>query len=73
LSYLQAFGVTDGWCADDVIEHVGGQGLVLGCCLGQRISLFVLVAVDMLQGEALELFFEAADDGEVLHEHGLLC
>jgi hypothetical protein len=72
-SYLQAFGVTDDWCADDVVEHVRGQGLALGYCLGQRINLFVLVALDMLQGETLELFFEAADGGEVLHEHRLLC
>jgi hypothetical protein len=48
LSYLHAFEVTNGWCADDVIEHVGGQGLALGCCLGQRIGIFVLVAVNML-------------------------
>jgi hypothetical protein len=73
LSYLQAFGVTDGWCDDDVVEHVRGQGLALGCCLGQRIGLFVLVALDMLQGETLELFFEAAADCEVLHQHRLLC
>jgi hypothetical protein len=24
LRYLQAFGVVDSWCADDVVEHVGG-------------------------------------------------
>jgi hypothetical protein len=35
LRYLQAFGVADSWCADDVVEHVGGQGFALGCCLGQ--------------------------------------
>jgi hypothetical protein len=73
LSYLQAFRVTDGWCADDMVEHVRGQGLALSCCLGQRIGLFVLVALDMLQGETLELFFEAADGGEVLHQDRLLC
>jgi hypothetical protein len=53
LSYSQTFGVTDSWCADDVVEHVGGQGLALGLCFGQHIGLFVLVAVDMLQGEPL--------------------
>jgi hypothetical protein len=73
LSYLQASGVADGWCADDVVEHVRVQGLTLGCCLGQCIGLFILVALDMLQGETLELFFEVADGGEVLHEHRLLC
>jgi hypothetical protein len=73
LSYLQTFGVADGWCADDVVKDVEGQGLALGRCFAQRVGLFVLVAVDMLQGETLELFLEAADGGEILHEHRLLC
>jgi hypothetical protein len=73
LGYLQAFEVAGGWRADDVVEHVRGQGLALGRCLGQRIGLFVLVAVDMLQGEALELSLEVADSGEKLHEHRLFC
>jgi hypothetical protein len=73
LGYLQAFGVADGWRADDVVEHVKGQGLALGRCFSQRVGLFVLVAVDMLQGETLELFLEATDSGEILHEHMLLC
>jgi hypothetical protein len=73
LGYLQAFGVADGWRADDVVEHNKGQGLALGRCFGQRICLFVLVVVDMLQGESLELFLEAMDSGEILHEHRLLC
>jgi hypothetical protein len=73
LSYLQTFGVADGWRADDMVKHVGGQGLALGRCFGQPVGLFVLVAVDMLQGETLELFLKAADGGEILHEHRLLC
>jgi hypothetical protein len=73
LSYLQTFGVVDSWRADDVVEHVGGQGLALGRCFGQRVGLFVLVVVDMLQGETIELSLEAADSGEILHEYGLFC
>ena len=48
LRYLQAFGITDGWCADDMVEHVRRQGLALGCCFGQCIGLFVLVSLDVL-------------------------
>jgi hypothetical protein len=59
LSYLQAFEVADSWCANDVVEHIRGQGLALGRCLGQRVGLFVLGAIDMLQGETLELSLEA--------------
>jgi hypothetical protein len=70
---MQTFRLVDGWHANDVVEHVGGQGLALGRCFGQRIGLFVLVTVDMLQGETLELFLEAANGGEILHEHRLLC
>jgi hypothetical protein len=55
LSYLQTFGVADGWRADDVVEHVGGQGLALGRCFVQCIGLFVLVAVDMLTPRARNL------------------
>jgi hypothetical protein len=73
LGYLQAFGVADGLCAADVVEHVRGQGLALGRCFGQHVALFILVAVDMLQGETLELSIEAADSGEILHEHRLFC
>jgi hypothetical protein len=73
LGYLQAFGVADGWRADDVVEHVGGQGLALGRYFGQRVGLFIFVAVDVLQGETLELSLKAADSGEVLHEHRLFC
>jgi hypothetical protein len=73
LGYLQALGVADGWRADGMVEHVRGQGLALGRCFGQRVGLFVLVAVDMLQGETLELSLEAADSGEILHEHRLFC
>jgi hypothetical protein len=68
LRYLQAFGVADSWCADDVVELIGGQGLALGCCFGQHVGFFVLGAVDVLQGETLELLLEAADGCEVLHE-----
>jgi hypothetical protein len=73
LSYLQTFEVVDSWRADDVVEHVGGQGLALGRCLGQRVCLFIFVAIDMLQGETLELFLEATDSGEILHEYELFC
>jgi hypothetical protein len=73
LSYLQTFGVTDSWRAKDMVEHVGGQGLALGRCFGQRVGLFVLGAVDMLQGETLELSLEAADSCEILHECRVLC
>ena len=73
LSYLQTFGVADGWRADDMVKHVGGQGLTLGRCFGQRVGLFVLVAIDMLQGETLELSLEVVDNYEILHEHGLFC
>jgi hypothetical protein len=70
LRYLQAFGVADSWCANDVVEHIRGQGLTLGCCFGQRVGLFDLGTVDVLQGETLELLLEAANDYEVLHVKG---
>jgi hypothetical protein len=73
LSYLQAFGVMDSWCVNDVVEHIGGQGFALGHCLGQRVGLFVLGAVDMLQGETLELSLKAMDSCEILHERRVLC
>jgi hypothetical protein len=56
-----------------MVKHVGGQGLALGCCFGQCIGLFVLASLDMLKGETLELFFEAMDRCEVLHQHKLFC
>jgi hypothetical protein len=56
-----------------VVEHVGGQGLALGRCFGQRVGLFVLGAVDMLQGETLELSLEVADGCEILHEREVFC
>jgi hypothetical protein len=73
LSYLQPFGVADSWRADDVVEHVRGQGLALGRCFGQRVGLFVLVVVDVLQGETLELSLEAAYNYEILHERRVFC
>jgi hypothetical protein len=73
LSNLQTFGVADSYRANDVVEHIGGQGLALSRCLGQRVDHFVLVAVDMLQGETLELSLKVADSGEILHEYGLFC
>jgi hypothetical protein len=44
LRYLQAFETADGWCADDMVEHAGGQGLAFGCCFSQCIDLFVFFA-----------------------------
>jgi hypothetical protein len=32
--YLQTLWIADGWCADDVVEHVGGQGFASGCGFG---------------------------------------
>jgi hypothetical protein len=48
LRYLQAFGITDGWCADDMVKHVGGQGLAFGCCFGQCVDLFIFVSLNVL-------------------------
>jgi hypothetical protein len=56
-----------------VVEHVRGQGLPLGRCFGQHVDLFVLVVVDVLQGETLELSLEAAYSCEILHERGVFC
>jgi hypothetical protein len=48
LRYLQTFKIMDRWCADDMVEHVGGQGLAFGCCFGQCVGLFVCVSLDVL-------------------------
>jgi hypothetical protein len=48
LSYLQTFWVVNGRCADDVVEHVGGQGLTLGRCFSQCVGIFVPGTVNML-------------------------
>jgi hypothetical protein len=71
LSYLQPFWVADSWCADDVVEHVGGQDLALGRRFSQRVGLFILGAIDMLKGKTLELPLETADGCEILHECGV--
>ena len=70
LRYLQTFKIMDRWCADDMVEHVGGQGLASGGGLGQCVGLFILGPVDMLQSESLELSLETSDGREVLHECG---
>jgi hypothetical protein len=71
--YLQALWVADGWCANDVVEHVGGQGFASGCCFGQHVGFFVSRAVHMLQGETLELFLKTADGRKILQRvRGLL-
>jgi hypothetical protein len=73
IGYLEPFGAPDGWCADDVVEHVGGQGLASGGGLGQCVGLFILGPVHMLQSESLELSLETSDGHEVLRECGVLC
>jgi hypothetical protein len=30
IGYLEPFGAPDGWHADNMVEHVGGQGLTSG-------------------------------------------
>ena len=70
--YLQTLWIADDWCADDVVEHVGGQGLASSGSLGQCVGLFILVLVHMLQSESLELSLETSDGCEVLHECGVL-
>ena len=73
IGYLEPFGAPDGRRADGVKEHVGGQGLASGGSLGQCVGLLVLGPIHMLQGETLELFLEATDSGEILHEYELFC
>ena len=73
IGYLEPFGAPDGWRADDVKEHVGGQGLAPGGGLGQCVGVFILGPIHMLQGEPLELPLETSDGREVLHERGVLC
>jgi hypothetical protein len=34
VGYLEPFRAADGWRADDVVGHVGGQGFAPGGCLG---------------------------------------
>jgi hypothetical protein len=73
VGYLEAFWASDGWRADDMVEHVGGQGLASGGCLGQCVGLLILDSVHVLQGKALELSLETADSREILHKCGVLC
>jgi hypothetical protein len=73
VGYLEPLWAADGWCADDMVEYVGGQGLASGDCLGQCIGLLILGSVHMLQGKTFELSFETADSCEVLHKCGVLC
>jgi hypothetical protein len=70
---LEALWATDGRRADDMVEHVRGQGLASGGCLGQCVGLLILGSVHVLQGKALELSLEAADSREILHKCGVLC
>jgi hypothetical protein len=69
---LEPFGAADGWRADNMVEHVGGQGLASGGSLGQCIGLLILGPVHMLQGETFELSLETTDSREVLHKCGVL-
>jgi hypothetical protein len=62
---LEALWAADGWRANDMVEHVGGQGLASGDCLGQCVGLLILGSVHVLQGKALELSLEAADSREI--------
>jgi hypothetical protein len=73
VSDLEALWAADGWRADDMVEHVGGQGLASGDCLGQCIGLLILGSVHVLQGKALELSLETADSREIRHKCGVLC
>jgi hypothetical protein len=70
---LEALWVADGWHDDDMVEHVGGQGLASGGCLGQCVGLLILGSVHVLQGKALELPLEIADGREILHKCRVLC
>eukprot|EP00267_Zea_mays_P053346 XP_020406460.1 actin cytoskeleton-regulatory complex protein PAN1-like [Zea mays] len=63
----------DGWCAYDMVEHVGGQGFASGCCFGQRVGFFVSSAVHMLQGETLELLLKTANGRKILHKCRVFC
>jgi hypothetical protein len=73
ICYLETLWIADGWRADDVVEHVKGQGFASGRCFGQCVGLFVPGAVHMLQGETLELFLKAVNSRKILHECGVLC
>jgi hypothetical protein len=73
IGYLEPFGALDGWRADNMVEHVGGQGLASGGSLGQCVGLLILDPVHMLQGETLELSLETTDGREVLHKCGVFC
>jgi hypothetical protein len=42
IGYLEPFGASDGWRADNVVEYVGGQGLASGGILGQCVGFFIL-------------------------------
>jgi hypothetical protein len=61
IGYLEPFGAPDGWRADNMVEHVGGQGLSSGGSLGQCVGFLILGPVHMLQGESLELPLETSD------------
>jgi hypothetical protein len=45
---LEPLWAADGWRADDVVEHIGGQGLAPGGYLGQCIGLLILGSVHVL-------------------------
>jgi hypothetical protein len=73
IGYLKPFGALDGWRADNMVEHVGGQGLASSGSLGQCVDLLIFGPVHMLQGETLELSFETTDGRGVLHKCEVLC
>jgi hypothetical protein len=73
VGYLQTLWIMDGWCANDMVEHVGGQGFASGHCFGQCVGLFVPGAVHMLQGETFELSLKTANGRKILHECGVFC
>jgi hypothetical protein len=73
IGYLEPFGAADCWRANNMVEHVGGQGLASSGSLGQCVGLLILGPVHMLQGETLELSLETTDSREVLHKCDVLC
>jgi hypothetical protein len=48
IGYLETLWASDGWRVDDMVEHVGGQGLASSGCLGQCVGLLILSSVHVL-------------------------
>jgi hypothetical protein len=73
VAICRSSGFVDGWCANDVIENVGGQGFASSSCFGQRVGFFVLSVVQVLQGETLELFLKTANGRKILQKCRVFC